>query len=58
MDVTWKMQAEMMNNVTRKTDNTGIGCDILNWIQLAQDKIQQQTLVNMVMNLDLMKTEN
>jgi hypothetical protein len=47
----------MRDNIISKTDFTGIVCEILNWIQLTQDRIQLQTLVNTVMNLDLMKTE-
>jgi hypothetical protein len=48
----------MRDNIVGKTDLTGIRCEILNWIQLTLDRIQLQTLVNTVMNLDLMKPEN
>jgi hypothetical protein len=30
-----------------------LGIDVVNWIQLAQDKVQWWALVNMVMNLQV-----
>jgi hypothetical protein len=46
----------MRNDI--KIDPTGIGCESLDWIQLTQDRIQRRSVVNMVMNLDFIKTGN
>jgi len=32
-------------------DIKGIGCEDVDWIHLAEDRVQWQSLVNMVMNL-------
>jgi hypothetical protein len=39
------------NNI--KMDLRGIGIDGVNWIQLAQDRVQWQAFLNMVMNLQV-----
>jgi hypothetical protein len=31
-----------------------IGCKVMNWIAMAQDRVQWQALVNMVMNLQVL----
>jgi len=37
--------------VNIKMDFQEVGCGVMNWIELAQDRDRWQTLVNVVMNL-------
>jgi hypothetical protein len=41
-----------------KIDLREIGCDCMDWIDLAQDRDQCRALVNTVMNLGLLKKDS
>jgi len=53
MNISWGPSCRCEDNI--KMDLKGRGCEGMDWIHLAQDRVQWQAVVSIVMNLVVLK---
>jgi len=56
--IQWEPYAAYAHNYVTTDSNTQIGCDDMDWIELAQNSILWQSFVNMLLNLGVPWKQN